>query len=113
MAVGTRHGIRRRHLVRAVPVLAAPCVVAATLAPLLRSSRSPEPAAAPGPDPRGDTAAVAEETYRGRRIRVVQAGAAAPAGHARAPGCAFEVRIDGRTLPVMRRADGSWLSTVD
>ncbi|WP_223206018.1 tyrosinase cofactor [Streptomyces xanthii] len=43
-----------------------------------------------------------DESYRGRRIQ----GATGPGG-------AFEVRVDGRPLHLMRRADGSYLSMVD
>ncbi|WP_267243133.1 tyrosinase family oxidase copper chaperone [Streptomyces sp. PR69] len=60
------------------------------------------------------------QTYRGRRIQgsatvLTPAAGAAPARQAaaRRPAPTVEVRIDGRPLPVMRRADGSYLSAVN
>lgn len=60
------------------------------------------------------------ETYRGRQIRgaatvMVPAGGQPRAGGAAAVAAVpdVEVRIDGRPLHVMRRADGSYLSTVN
>ncbi|GLF94360.1 tyrosinase family oxidase copper chaperone [Streptomyces yaizuensis] len=55
------------------------------------------------------------EMYRGRLIEggtavLVPAGAASGGAAPGPPGA--EVRIDGRPLPVLRRADGSYLSTV-
>ncbi|WP_094192067.1 tyrosinase family oxidase copper chaperone [Streptomyces katrae] len=49
--------------------------------------------------PRSPRAPLTEETYRGRHISVDPVSAA--------------VRIDGRPLHVMRRADGSYLSAVN
>ncbi|MEU9557186.1 tyrosinase family oxidase copper chaperone [Streptomyces fumanus] len=43
-----------------------------------------------------------DEHYRGRRLQ----GAATPAG-------GWRVTVDGRPLHLMRRADGTWLSTID
>ncbi|MFJ8750121.1 tyrosinase family oxidase copper chaperone [Streptomyces sp. NPDC102441] len=60
------------------------------------------------------------ELYKGREIRgtataMVPAGAQPFAGEAEAAAAApgTEVSVDGRTLHVMRRADGSYLSTVN
>ncbi|MFB6614903.1 tyrosinase family oxidase copper chaperone [Streptomyces sp. NPDC085524] len=61
---------------------------AAALAPVLRARR-PRQTLTPAP--------LSEETYRGRHIAVDLAG----------------VRIDGRPLHVMRRADGSYLSGIN
>ncbi|OKK22209.1 hypothetical protein AMK16_03210 [Streptomyces sp. CB00455] len=61
---------------------------AAALAPVLRARR-PRQTLTPAP--------LAEETYRGRHIAVDHAG----------------IRIDGRPLHVMRRADGSYLSGIN
>jgi hypothetical protein len=63
---------------------------AAALAPVLRARR-PRQTLTPAP--------LTEETYRGRHISVDLASAA--------------VRIDGRPLHVMRRADGSYLSGIN
>ncbi|MFB7255808.1 tyrosinase family oxidase copper chaperone [Streptomyces nojiriensis] len=62
---------------------------AAALAPVLRARR-PRQTLTPAP-------LAEEETYRGRHIAVDVAG----------------VRIDGRPLHVMRRADGSYLSGIN
>ncbi|MFG2292207.1 tyrosinase family oxidase copper chaperone [Streptomyces sp. NPDC048603] len=64
----------------------------AALSPLLRARR-PRPVTAPAEG----VVPVVEESYRGRHIAVDHTG----------------VRIDGRTLHVMRRADGSYLSAVN
>ncbi|RSS44901.1 tyrosinase co-factor protein [Streptomyces sp. WAC07061] len=64
--------------------------VAAALAPVLRA-RGPRQTLTPAP--------LAEETYRGRHISVDLASA--------------QVRIDGRPLHVMQRADGTYLSGVN
>lgn len=69
------------------------------------------------PDPGSDSDAGFDETYRGRRIQgtpsplhraPVTTGAASAAGHGQ-----WQVTVDGRPLPLMRRADGSYLSMVD
>ncbi|MCA1217416.1 tyrosinase cofactor [Streptomyces sp. 8L] len=64
------------------------------------------------------TGPVTEETYRGRHIRVrhttsgpVRAGALSPGVYPGVP--SYDVLIDGRPLPVMRRADGSYMSAVN
>ncbi|WP_217545803.1 tyrosinase cofactor [Streptomyces sp. GbtcB6] len=50
------------------------------------------------------------ETYRGRRITGVRYGVG-PSGD---PCCEmWHVTVDGRPLPLMRRADGSWMTMVD
>lgn len=58
------------------------------------------------------------ELYKGREIRgtstaMVPAGAQPFAGEAAAAAPGTEVSVDGRALHVMRRADGSYLSTVN
>ncbi|MFF5705000.1 tyrosinase family oxidase copper chaperone [Streptomyces sp. NPDC012794] len=80
----------RRAVLRTAFVAAVAGGVAAALAPVLRA-RGPRQTLTPAP--------LAEETYRGRHISVDLASA--------------QVRIDGRPLHVMRRADGSYLSGVN
>ncbi|MFM9464866.1 MULTISPECIES: tyrosinase family oxidase copper chaperone [Streptomyces] len=56
-----------------------------------------------------------DETYRGRRIRGVEADTSQTAYlGARTPGPgAWDVTVDGRPLHLMRRADGTYLSMID
>ncbi|WP_424210729.1 tyrosinase family oxidase copper chaperone [Streptomyces sp. BI20] len=85
----------RRTLLRTAFTAAVLAGTAAALAPVLRAGRRTAPVrAAPAPAPGPP---VRESTYRGRHIAV--------AGDL--------VRIDGRPLPVMRRADGSYLSGIN
>ncbi|MFJ3921934.1 tyrosinase family oxidase copper chaperone [Streptomyces sp. NPDC090022] len=78
----------RRTVLRTAFTAAVLAGTAAVLAPVLRARR-PRPVTAPAP--------LAEETYRGRHILVGR----------------DDVRIDGRVLHVMRRADGSYLSGIN
>lgn len=80
--------LSRRTLLRTAFTAAVFAGTAAALAPVLRARR-PRQTLTPAP--------LAEETYRGRHIAVDAAG----------------VRIDGRPLHVMRRADGSYLSGIN
>ncbi|MGW1636143.1 tyrosinase family oxidase copper chaperone [Streptomyces lavendulae] len=80
----------RRTVLRTAFTAAVLAGAAAALAPVL-GARRPRQTLTPAP--------LTEETYRGRHISVDLAGAA--------------VRIDGRPLHVMRRADGSYLSGVN
>ncbi|MEU9336744.1 tyrosinase family oxidase copper chaperone [Streptomyces sp. NPDC048290] len=77
-------------------------VAALAVAPLVAASRPARREAAPPPDTAFD------EIHRGRRIR----GARTTVAGALAAG-AWHVTVDGRPLPLMRRADGGWLSMVD
>ncbi|MGP3689857.1 tyrosinase family oxidase copper chaperone [Streptomyces sp. IBSNAI002] len=79
----------RRALLRTAFSAAVLAGTAAALAPVLRARR-PRQTLTPAP-------LAEEETYRGRHIAVDRAG----------------IRIDGRPLHVMRRADGSYLSEVN
>ncbi len=79
----------RRAVLRTAFTAAVLAGTAAALAPVLRARR-PRQTLTPAP-------LAEEETYRGRHIAVDVAG----------------VRIDGRPLPVMRRADGSYLSGIN
>ncbi|MER5871907.1 tyrosinase family oxidase copper chaperone [Streptomyces sp. NPDC002044] len=80
--------LTRRAVLRTAFTAAVLAGTAAALGPVLRSRR-PRQTLTPAP--------LSEETYRGRHIAVDRAG----------------VRIDGRPLHVMRRADGSYLSGVN
>ncbi|MEU7551430.1 tyrosinase family oxidase copper chaperone [Streptomyces sp. NPDC044571] len=80
--------LSRRTLLRTAFTAAVFAGAAAALAPVLRARR-PRQTLTPAP--------LTEETYRGRHIAVDAAG----------------VRIDGRPLHVMRRADGSYLSGIN
>lgn len=104
----------RRAVLRTVFTAAVVAGTGGALAPVLL-----EGPAAPGPAPERDAVGPERfsELYKGREIRgtatpLVAAGSLPGAGPAAAvPG--IDVRVDGRTLHVMRRADGSYLSTVN
>ncbi|MFI8391623.1 tyrosinase family oxidase copper chaperone [Streptomyces sp. NPDC085540] len=81
--------LTRRALLRTAFTAAVLAGTAAALAPVLRARR-PRQTLTPAP-------LAEEETYRGRHIAVDVAG----------------VRIDGRPLHVMRRADGTYLSGIN
>ncbi|WP_079407266.1 tyrosinase family oxidase copper chaperone [Streptomyces sp. 3211] len=81
--------LTRRALLRTAFTAAVLAGAGAALAPVLRARR-PRQTLTPAP-------LAEEETYRGRHIAVDVAG----------------VRIDGRPLHVMRRADGSYLSGIN
>lgn len=85
--------LTRRAVLRTAFTAAVFAGTAAALAPVLRARR-PRQTLTPAPLTR-----FTEETYRGRHIAVDLAAAA--------------VRIDGRPLHVMRRADGSYLSGIN
>ncbi|CAL9560231.1 tyrosinase family oxidase copper chaperone [Streptomyces sp. Tu 3180] len=94
-------GRTRRDMARGLRV----CALAAALAPALTAFRSPRPRPPAGDAPR-DTGF--DVTHRGRRVRGVLTPARNPAEEDR-----WHVTVDGRPLHLMRRADGTWLSTVD
>ncbi|MFJ8225440.1 tyrosinase family oxidase copper chaperone [Streptomyces griseus] len=113
----------RRIVLRGAFTAAVVTGTAGALFPLLdrgpAAEARPAPAApASGPAPRPvRTADEFAEMYRGREIRatataVVPAGAADDDRVAIAAEPGAEVRIDGRPLHVMRRADGTYLSDV-
>lgn len=95
---GTAHGARRRDLLRGLLGAAA----ALAIVPVVSASRPSRPVA-DGPTDSFD------ETYRGRRIQ----GVLAATGTAAAADVPWDITVDGRPLPLMRRADGTWLSMVD
>ncbi|MFF3525543.1 tyrosinase family oxidase copper chaperone [Streptomyces rubiginosohelvolus] len=111
----------RRTVLRGAFTAAVVTGTAGALFPLL--DRDPavtaRPAPAPGPGSGSGSRATTEEfaeMYRGREIRgtatVVPAGAPADDRVAVAAEPVTEIRIDGRPLHVMRRADGTYLSDV-
>ncbi|MGV9314750.1 tyrosinase family oxidase copper chaperone [Streptomyces sp. NPDC003691] len=107
---GAAAGLPRRLALRALFTAVVAGGTAGALAPLIGSLR---------PGRRGTAAPAAlerfSETYRGRRIEgtaTVLVPAHGHGGHAGAPPT-VEVRIDGRPLHIMRRADGSFLSLIN
>ncbi|MBK3561758.1 tyrosinase [Streptomyces sp. MBT56] len=107
----------RRTVLRGAFTAAVVTGTAGALFPLL--DRDPAATARPAPAPGPGVRATAEEfaeMYRGREIRgtatVVPAGAPADDRVALAAEPVTEIRIDGRPLHVMRRADGTYLSDV-
>ncbi|MEI7031155.1 tyrosinase family oxidase copper chaperone [Streptomyces pratensis] len=118
---GSTPGRTRRFVLRGAFTAAAVTGTAAALSPVL--DRGQGAAARPAPAFAGPPPAevVFAEMYRGREIRGTQTPAAPAVVPAGAPdgdraavsaGPAAEVRIDGRPLHVMRRADGTYLSDV-
>ncbi|MFE2294618.1 tyrosinase family oxidase copper chaperone [Streptomyces sp. NPDC059452] len=115
---GAPRGVRgpsRRIVLRTAFTAAAVGGTAVALLPLRDHDR---PAAAPAKGPGRTTAGAEEftEMYRGREISgslnvLVPAGGPGGGGAHHAEPIA-EIRIDGRPLHVMRRADGTYLSDV-
>ncbi|MFF2231567.1 tyrosinase family oxidase copper chaperone [Streptomyces anulatus] len=111
----------RRIVLRGAFTAAVVTGTAGALLPLLDHERAtaarPAPAPeAPAPGP-GSTTEEFAEMYRGREIRgtatvVVPAGARDDDRVMVAAEPGSEIRIDGRPLHVMRRADGTYLSDV-
>ncbi|MFF0446827.1 tyrosinase family oxidase copper chaperone [Streptomyces sp. NPDC004609] len=128
MRIPDRHAPRRVTRRIALRALLTSGVVAGTagaLAPLL-GKRTHVPAVLPGErGPRAVKAGSAPdlerfaEMYRGRHIQgtatvmVPAGGAYDPSGARPAAAPSVEVRIDGRPLHIMRRADGGYLSLVN
>ncbi|GAA3004979.1 tyrosinase family oxidase copper chaperone [Streptomyces fulvorobeus] len=121
-ATGTaaaRRGVSRRIVLRSVFTVGVTAGTAAALGPVLAGDPD-EPVPASG-KARGTEPERFAETYRGREIRgavtvVVPAGGRGDA--VRAAGAAdavphLDVRVDGRPLHIMRRADGSYVSDVN
>ncbi|QIQ01137.1 tyrosinase family oxidase copper chaperone [Streptomyces liangshanensis] len=122
----TRRGRTRRDFLRSLFTLGVVGGTAAVLAPVVRAGNPAPGAAAPGAEAARaaqDAAGRAfEELYQGRRIEVGRgpgrlgagpAGTGAVTAAAASGASAFDIRIDGRPLHVMRRADGSYLSAVN
>ncbi|MFF8981853.1 tyrosinase family oxidase copper chaperone [Streptomyces globisporus] len=109
----------RRTVLRGAFTAAVVTGTAGALFPLLDRDPAATVRPAPAPGPGSGSRATAEEfaeMYRGREIRgtatVVPAGAPADDRVAVAAEPVTEIRIDGRPLHVMRRADGTYLSDV-
>ncbi|MGW4230416.1 tyrosinase family oxidase copper chaperone [Streptomyces sp. NPDC004980] len=114
-AAGGR-GPARRAVLRTAFTTAVIAGTGSALTPVLRGG----PDAGPLTERNGPEPERFAERYRGREIRgtatvMVPAGGQPRAGEAGAVASVpdVEVRIDGRPLHVMRRADGSYLSTVN
>ncbi|MFB8124167.1 tyrosinase family oxidase copper chaperone [Streptomyces bacillaris] len=111
-------GPSRRILLRTGFTAVVAAGTAAVLIPLHDHRQDTAPAPAQGPGHAAAGAAGAEEfaeMYRGREIRggvSVLVPAAGPGGGAHHAEPVAEIRIDGRPLHVMRRADGTYLSDV-
>ncbi|MGX2996333.1 tyrosinase family oxidase copper chaperone [Streptomyces sp. JNUCC 64] len=103
----------RRALLRALFVTAVAGGTAAALGPLLLADgRERRPRAPAGPGAPAHQV-LFDETYRGRRLRGRLTSVAA-AGRERAHAAdTVRVTVDGRPLPLMRRADGGYLTVVD
>ncbi|MFJ9107460.1 tyrosinase family oxidase copper chaperone [Streptomyces sp. NPDC102283] len=115
----------RRIVLRGAFTAAVVTGTAGTLLPLLDREQAAAARPTPAPGAPGSasgsrpvsTAGAFAEMYRGREIRgtataVVPAGTTADDRVAIADGPGAEIRIDGRPLHVMRRADGTYLSDV-
>ncbi|WP_145501468.1 tyrosinase family oxidase copper chaperone [Streptomyces sp. CFMR 7] len=111
-------GPSRRILLRTGFTAVVAAGTAAVLIPLHDHTQDTAAAPARGPGRTTAGAAGAEEfaeMYRGREIRggvSVLVPAAGPGGGAHHAEPVAEIRIDGRPLHVMRRADGTYLSDV-
>ncbi|MFG3409248.1 tyrosinase family oxidase copper chaperone [Streptomyces sp. NPDC048142] len=107
----------RRIVLRGAFTAAVVTGTAVALLPLFDREQADTARPAPGADGTGSTAEEFAEMYRGREIRgtasvLVPAGAPDEDRPAFAAVPATEIRIDGRPLHVMRRADGTYLSDV-
>ncbi|MFF3751702.1 tyrosinase family oxidase copper chaperone [Streptomyces sp. NPDC002018] len=120
----------RRPLLRVMFTLGVVTGTSAVLAPVLRAGHRAAGGTGGGAEASGGevaaTGGTIEEMYRGRHIRIGVAGSphppsgtrthtasSAPAVPVASSAAAPEIRIDGRPLEVMRRADGSYLSVVN
>ncbi|WP_066956783.1 tyrosinase family oxidase copper chaperone [Streptomyces lushanensis] len=112
----------RRHVLRALFGLGMVAGTSAALTPVFRADRREPAGADKGADAPGGAEAV-DEVYRGRHIRIGATGSAYTLPGARflalsalsplPPASTLDIRIDGRPLQLMRRADGSYLSAVN
>ncbi|WP_328906433.1 tyrosinase cofactor [Streptomyces sp. NBC_00234] len=107
----------RRIVLRTAFTVGVTAGTAAVLAPVLTGDSEPVPPSAKSGGTEPERFA---EMYRGREIRgtaTVMAPLGGPGGTVRAAGAGapdavphVEVRVDGRPLHIMRRADGSYVS---
>lgn len=106
----------RRIVLRAAYTAGVVAGTAGALAPILAADADTAAATDPGSGPRQGPELAPErfaEMYRGREIRGTATGTRAVAAVAAAAEPGADVRIDGRPLHIMRRADGSYLSAVN
>jgi tyrosinase co-factor MelC1 len=117
-------GGARRGFLRALFGLGAVATTAAALTPIVVAGQwgtgvAQDAKPSDGQARHRGAAEVFDEMYRGRHIRIVgpqvsvvsRVAHAAGAGHV--PAAPFDILIDGLPLHVMRRADGSYLSSVN
>ncbi|MFD7898179.1 tyrosinase family oxidase copper chaperone [Streptomyces sp. NPDC059743] len=116
----------RRHFLRALFGLGVVAGTSAVLTPVFRAGRRVTEGAAGGGDKGAEASGerrIVDEMYRGRHIRIGATGSAYVPPGARflaasgvsplRPAPVLDIRIDGRPLQLMRRADGSYLSAVN
>ncbi|MFI5756877.1 tyrosinase family oxidase copper chaperone [Streptomyces sp. NPDC051569] len=118
-----RRGRSRRQLLRTVFTFGVAAGTAGALAPILGAGRRATALAADERTIGDGLGGFFEEIYRGRHIAVGSAltsagGPATPAAPVASvsplsPALSADVRIDGRILHLMRRADGGYLSLVN
>ncbi|MFJ9624080.1 tyrosinase family oxidase copper chaperone [Streptomyces sp. NPDC101181] len=115
---GGARGPARRIVLRGAFTAAAVTGTGLALSPLLgrEPSAMAGPAPAPAPEHVRPAAERFREMYRGREIRGTATAVPASAGDGDRTALSAvpdtEVRIDGRRLHIMRRADGTYLSDV-
>ncbi|MGW6604981.1 tyrosinase family oxidase copper chaperone [Streptomyces sp. NPDC055036] len=121
----SRRARTRRDLLRALFTLGVVAGTSAALAPILGAGRGTVGAVAGGPARNAETEndRAFEEMYRGRHIQIGRSGTARPGSvttvsagpdaSVLSPPSPPDIRIDGRPLPLMRRADGGYLSMVN
>ncbi|MEV1048101.1 tyrosinase family oxidase copper chaperone [Streptomyces sp. NPDC049916] len=111
---GGARGPARRIVLRGAFTAAAVTGTGLALSPLLGREPSAMAGPAPAPERVRPAAERFREMYRGREIRGTATAVPASAGDRTALSAVpdTEVRIDGRRLHIMRRADGTYLSDV-
>ncbi|WP_217247705.1 tyrosinase cofactor [Streptomyces sp. AC602_WCS936] len=103
--------ISRRQAIRAGGTAAAVVALGAVAArPATAGSRAAALAPSGPPRPRTDPAAPFDEIYKGRRIEGAPLAVALSAARSSSPVPPMDCRIDGRSLHLMRRANGEYMS---